>query len=128
MTIEEVKIYKERAMKIKVLLDEFFVDLQGGTYSSFSTPLYHMAKENLKIIKHMDSLITKWEPSNLPVEEVHLKLLAEEAWSAYCKCHGIKRDSAEYNISVSQKIGKLLDKTTESLSEISDYFEAKYER
>jgi len=115
-------------MKIKALLDEFFVDLQGAEYSGFSTPIYKMAKENLKVMKYCDGLLSKWEPANMPLEKVHLKLLIDKAWDAYVSCGCISKDSKEYNIVVSEKMKKLLEKTTDSLFDIQDYFEAKNER
>lgn len=125
MTIEQAKVYKERAMKIKALLDEFFVDLQGSTYSNFSTPLYHMARENLKVINHLNDLISKWEPTNLSIEEVHLKMAYDSIWNAYASNRKAKSNIKEYNIKVSQKIQKLIEKADESLNEVETYLSEK---
>jgi len=128
MTIEQVKIYKERAFKIKSLLDEFFVDLQGGEYAGVSTPLHNMAKQNLRLMNHLNNLLSKWEPADMPLEKVHLKLIMDKAWTAYAECRSVSSHSKEYNISVSEKIQKILEKTTDSLLNVHDYFEAKDEQ
>ena len=124
MTIEKINIFKERAETIKTLLDAFFVDLQGSTYSGINTPLYNMSRENLRILKTLNDIIKRYKP-DLTIEQINLNITSEYAYNAYSELSKL-RESAKINqIKTSQEIQKKFEKTEESLWDIHEYFENK---